>query len=137
MLRVYGGKWATASARFHIAILLAGVLPNRHKPRAAIGFDPRGRKKDGRSAFRAVAAQQAARGRTDGECVSYAVDGLTDSLAFAKDLVRTARVGVAPGRAFACGPNDTRDEAYLRLCFAQSPQRLKTGLGRIADALNR
>ncbi|MCC6921003.1 MAG: pyridoxal phosphate-dependent aminotransferase [Alphaproteobacteria bacterium] len=74
----------------------------------------------------------------DGAFYAYiAVDGLTDSLAFAKDLVRTARVGVAPGRAFACGPNDTRDEAYLRLCFAQSPERLKTGLGRIADALNR
>ena len=66
-----------------------------------------------------------------------AVDGLKDSLAFAKDLVLNARVCVAPGRAFACGPNDTRDESYLRLCFAQSPDRLKTGLSRIADALSR
>ncbi len=74
----------------------------------------------------------------DGAFYAYvAVDGLKDSLAFAKDLVRTARVGVAPGRAFACGPNDTRDESYLRLCFAQSPERLKAGLSRLADALSR
>lgn len=61
------------------------------------------------------------------------VDGLTDSLEFAKNLVKTARVGVAPGRAFACG--DERDESYLRLCFAQNPDRLETALGRLADAL--
>lgn len=62
------------------------------------------------------------------------VDGLTDSLAFAKELVRTARVGVAPGAAFACG--DARDESYLRLCFAQNPERLKTALARLSGALN-
>ncbi len=62
------------------------------------------------------------------------VDGLTDSLGFAKDLVKTARVGVAPGAAFACG--DGRDESYLRLCFAQNPERLKTALARLSDALN-
>lgn len=63
------------------------------------------------------------------------VDGLEDSLAFAKNLVKTAKVGVAPGAAFACG--DNRDESYLRLCFAQDQARLKTALERIADALNR
>jgi aspartate aminotransferase len=62
------------------------------------------------------------------------VDGLTDSLKFAKDLVKTARVGVAPGAAFACG--DGRDESYLRLCFAQDPERLKTALSRLGAALN-
>ena len=61
------------------------------------------------------------------------VDGLTDSLAFAKELVRTARVGVAPGRAFSCG--DGLDESYLRLCFAQDPTRLRTALERLAQAL--
>lgn len=62
------------------------------------------------------------------------VDGLTDSLKFAKDLVQTARVGVAPGAAFSCG--DGRDESYLRLCFAQDPERLKTALSRLGAALN-
>lgn len=61
------------------------------------------------------------------------VDGLTDSLEFAKILVRKARVGVAPGAAFACG--DNRDESYLRLCFAQDPERLKTALERLGGAL--
>lgn len=62
------------------------------------------------------------------------IDGLTDSLGFAKSLVQTARVGVAPGAAFAGG--DDRDEGYLRLCFAQDPARLKTALDRLAIALN-
>jgi len=62
------------------------------------------------------------------------IDGLTDSLRLSKNLVKTAGVGVAPGAAFACG--DGRDESYLRLCFAQDPERLKTALGRLADALN-
>ena len=63
------------------------------------------------------------------------VDGLSDSLGFAKDLVKNARVGVAPGAAFACG--DSKDESYLRLCFAQDPARLQTALERLSQALNR
>lgn len=70
----------------------------------------------------------------DGAFYAYLhVDGLEDSLSFAKNLVKTARVGVAPGAAFSCG--DGQDESYLRICFAQDPTRLKTALGRIADAL--
>lgn len=61
------------------------------------------------------------------------IDGLKGSLEFAKALVRNARVGVAPGAAFACG--DGRDESYVRLCFAQDPARLRTALGRLAGAL--
>ena len=45
------------------------------------------------------------------------VDGLKDSLAFAQELVRSAKVGVAPGSAFGLG--DPRDDAYVRICFAQ------------------
>jgi aspartate/methionine/tyrosine aminotransferase len=62
-----------------------------------------------------------------------AVDGLKDSIGFAKNLLATAKVGVAPGAAFACG--DDRDESYLRLCFAQDPARLKEALGRLESAL--
>lgn len=62
------------------------------------------------------------------------VDGMKDSLSFAKALVEKARVGVAPGSAF--GPEtDRENDRYLRLCFAISPDKLETALGRIGDAL--
>ena len=62
------------------------------------------------------------------------MDGLTDSLAFAQDLVRKARVGVAPGSAFSTdgpGPHDS----FVRVCFAQDAQKLGEGLSRIEKAL--
>jgi len=60
-------------------------------------------------------------------------DGMTDSLALAKDLVIRANVGTAPGSAFSLG--DPRDDAYLRVCFARDPQGLAEGLRRIESAL--
>lgn len=60
------------------------------------------------------------------------VDGMRDSLAFAKALVRDGRVGVAPGSAF--GP-DAANENWLRICFAQDPARLQTGLERLGAAV--
>lgn len=62
----------------------------------------------------------------------FAVDGMEDSLAFAKRLVREAKVGLAPGVAFGTG-----GEGYLRLCFASSPARLATALDRIETLLER
>jgi aspartate/methionine/tyrosine aminotransferase len=62
------------------------------------------------------------------------VEGLKDSLGFASDLVRQARVGVAPGSAFA-PPEDTRTESFIRICFAQDPARLETGLERLGKAV--
>jgi aspartate aminotransferase len=62
------------------------------------------------------------------------IDGLTDSLAFAKDLVMRANVGTAPGSAFSLG--DPRDEAYVRICFARGAEGLAEGLGRIESALS-
>jgi aspartate/methionine/tyrosine aminotransferase len=59
------------------------------------------------------------------------VDGLTDSVAFALDLVDKFGVAVAPGAAFCAG-----GEGYLRLCFAQSPARLERALSRLRDALH-
>ncbi len=43
------------------------------------------------------------------------VEGLRDSLTFAKKLLTEARVGMAPGIAFG-----TSGEGYMRLCFAAS-----------------
>ncbi|MBV9521884.1 MAG: pyridoxal phosphate-dependent aminotransferase [Alphaproteobacteria bacterium] len=60
----------------------------------------------------------------------FRVEGVTDSLAFAKDIVRRCKVGLAPGAAF--GP---AGEGYLRLCFASSPERLGDALGRLEPML--
>ncbi|HEX4301778.1 MAG TPA: aminotransferase class I/II-fold pyridoxal phosphate-dependent enzyme [Rhizomicrobium sp.] len=62
------------------------------------------------------------------------MEGLRDSLGFAQGLVKTARVGVAPGSAF--GPaGDKQADSFLRICFAQDPALLGEGLSRIEKAL--
>jgi aspartate/methionine/tyrosine aminotransferase len=71
--------------------------------------------------------------KPDGAFYGYLhVDGLKDSLPFAQDMVQSAQVGVAPGWSFALG--DPRDESYLRICFAQDPDKLAEGLQRISKA---
>jgi aspartate/methionine/tyrosine aminotransferase len=62
------------------------------------------------------------------------VDGMRDSFNFACDLVRNARVGVAPGSAFA-PPDDIATDSYVRICFAQNGERLQTGLERLGAAV--
>ena len=62
------------------------------------------------------------------------MEGLTDSLAFARDLVRQGRVGVAPGSAFG-PPGDGQADSFVRICFAQDKARLAEGLSRIEKAL--
>jgi aspartate aminotransferase len=62
------------------------------------------------------------------------VEGMKDSLGFASDLVRKARVGVAPGSAFG-PPDDTRSDAFIRICFAQNAERVATGLERLGKAV--
>lgn len=63
------------------------------------------------------------------------VDGLTDSLGFAQRMVHDDKVGVAPGWAFSLG--DTRDDSYLRLCFAQDSSLLEQALGRLESAIRK
>jgi aspartate aminotransferase len=62
------------------------------------------------------------------------VDGMRDSLGFASDLVRRARVGVAPGSAFAPA-SDAASDSYVRICFAQDERRLQAGLDRLGAAI--
>ncbi len=63
-----------------------------------------------------------------------AVEGMTDSIAFAKRLLEEAKVGVAPGIAF--GPKtDKQNDRFIRLCFFQAPERLKEAMDRIAKAI--
>ncbi len=60
----------------------------------------------------------------------FRVDGLADSLAFCKRLVREARLGLAPGSAF--GPEG---EGFVRWCFASDEARLADGVDRLARFL--
>ena len=58
------------------------------------------------------------------------IDGLTDSMALARRLLREHLVAVAPGGAFGPG-----GEGHLRLCFAQGEERLRRAMQRLRDGL--
>lgn len=62
----------------------------------------------------------------------FGVEGMTDSVAAAKQVLAGCGVGLAPGRAF--GPHG---EGHLRLCFAQRPETLSEALERLADHFQR
>jgi aspartate/methionine/tyrosine aminotransferase len=56
----------------------------------------------------------------------FRVDGVTDSLAYCKQLVAEEGLGLAPGAAF--GPEG---EGFVRWCFASSEARLGDGVARL------
>jgi aspartate/methionine/tyrosine aminotransferase len=58
------------------------------------------------------------------------VEEMGDPVEFCKRLVREAGVGLAPGTAFGAG-----GEQYLRLCYAQSNERLSLAMDRLAKHL--
>jgi len=58
------------------------------------------------------------------------VEGVDDSLAFCKELVRKHGLGLAPGSAF--GPEG---EGFVRWCFAASEDKLADGVARLKQAL--
>ena len=60
----------------------------------------------------------------------FRVEGMTDSLAFCKRLVREQGLGLAPGSAF--GPEG---EGYVRWCFAAEEEKLADGVRRLRAAL--
>ena len=60
----------------------------------------------------------------------FRVRGMTDSLAFCKELVRETGLGLAPGSAF--GP---QGEGFVRWCFAASEEKLADGVGRLKSFL--
>jgi aspartate/methionine/tyrosine aminotransferase len=62
----------------------------------------------------------------------FRIEGMTDSLAFCKRLVREHGLGLAPGSAF--GPEG---EGYVRWCFAASEERLGEGVRRLAEGIAR
>ncbi len=57
----------------------------------------------------------------------FRIRGVTDSLAFCKDLVTRGGLGLAPGVAF--GPEG---EGYLRWCYASAHERLDEGVDRLS-----
>ncbi len=61
----------------------------------------------------------------------FAVDGMTDSLEYAKQLIATTGVGLAPGRAFG-----EAGEGWLRLCFASEPELLSQALDQLEPAFS-
>ncbi|MEE2689253.1 MAG: pyridoxal phosphate-dependent aminotransferase [Pseudomonadota bacterium] len=60
----------------------------------------------------------------------FKVDGIDNSLDFAKRLATEYKVGVAPGTAF--GPSG---EGWLRICFAQSTDRIDEAMNRLERAM--
>lgn len=57
----------------------------------------------------------------------FAVDGWTDSRAACVDVLRRARVGLAPGALFGAVASD-----HLRMCVARDPAQLGDALDRLA-----
>jgi aspartate aminotransferase len=62
----------------------------------------------------------------------FRVEGVTDSVALAKDMIDKAGIGLAPGSAF--GPEG---QGWLRWCFANRPETNAAGLERLAGYLAR
>jgi aspartate/methionine/tyrosine aminotransferase len=60
----------------------------------------------------------------------FAVDGMTDSLEWCKDVLRRTHVGLAPGAAF--GPDC---DGFIRLCYASSEERLARAFDRLDAVL--
>ena len=58
------------------------------------------------------------------------LEGVVDSLTLAKKLVLKHHVAVAPGIAFG-----QAGEGHLRICFAQSPNRMARAMQRLRDGL--
>jgi aspartate/methionine/tyrosine aminotransferase len=61
----------------------------------------------------------------------FRVEGVSDSLAFAKEALARTKVGLAPGIAF--GP---MGEGYMRLCFAREPQAVAAAIDRLRPLLD-
>jgi aspartate aminotransferase len=59
------------------------------------------------------------------------VAGVSDSAAFAKEVLAKTKVGLAPGSAF--GP---MGEGYLRLCFAREPAAIAAAVERLRPMLD-
>jgi aspartate/methionine/tyrosine aminotransferase len=62
----------------------------------------------------------------------FEVEGVADTLGFCMDLVREARLGLAPGIAFGAGA-----QTLIRLCYAKSGALLEEAMDRLEGRLAR
>jgi aspartate/methionine/tyrosine aminotransferase len=70
-------------------------------------------------------------GRPEGAFYAFfAVEGVSDTMAFCKTLATRHKVGLAPGEAFGPG-----GPGNMRLCFAAGAERLSKGLDRLEAAI--
>lgn len=60
----------------------------------------------------------------------FAVDGMSDSVAFAQQLIDDVGVGLAPGLAFS-----EDGEGWMRLCFAADTQTVSAAMDRLEPVL--
>ena len=63
---------------------------------------------------------------------SRRIEGVSDSLAFARRVLAEAKVGIAAGYTFGPGNED-----HVRLCFAIGTERLEEALRRVIAVLDR
>lgn len=61
----------------------------------------------------------------------FSVNGVTDSMALAREILTNTKVGLAPGIAFGAA-----GEGYLRLCYAQPEEVLIEAFDRLEPYLN-
>jgi aspartate aminotransferase len=111
-----GGEAALAQGEPHVAELRTELIANRDRLIAGL---------------RALPGVEA----PEPEGAMYAffrIQGQTESVPLAKQLIAEARLGLAPGAAF--GP---QGEGWLRWCFAASSGALEEGLGRLSAWLGR
>ncbi|MEO1264856.1 MAG: aspartate aminotransferase, partial [Pseudomonadota bacterium] len=62
----------------------------------------------------------------------FKIDGVTDSLKMALQLVDEANLGLAPGAAFG-----QAGEGAFRLCYLRSPDQLETAMARLTGWLDK
>jgi len=60
----------------------------------------------------------------------FKVEGVGDTVQFCKDILKSTGVGLAPGEAFGPG-----GDGCVRLCFANSAERLSEAMSRLVPAL--
>ena len=112
----YGGIAALDEGEPFLAEFTARCRRNRDLVMATLGRHPRVRLMEPEGAFYAFPR----------------IEGVTDSLAFARRVLVEAKVGIAAGYTFGPGNDD-----HVRICFATGTERLAEAMRRIVAVLDR
>ena len=106
----HGAVAALDNGEDFVAGFVAGCAKGRERISERLAAMPRVREIPNEGAFYAM----------------FEVDGASDTMAFCKDAVTKAGVGLAPGVAFGSGA-----ETLIRLCYAKSPELLDKAMDRL------